>query len=184
MDIGASSYRLYLDGNEEAFERIVKEYREPLMLFINGYVRDINAAEDIAIDVFAFLAVNKHKYNFKIPLKNYIFMVGRSRALDHLRYIKRRKTVPLEEVEPYVAVSSLEDTLILDEEKKQLYAALDRLPEKMHTAIYLVYFEGLSYEDTATVMKISRKQVDNLIYRGKGMLRSILLEEEAFYERS
>ena len=180
MDVGASSYRLYLEGNEEAFDLIVREYREPLTLFINGYLRDINAAEDIAIDVFADLAVNTKRYNFNTPLKNYLFMVGRSRALDHLRYISRRKTVPLEDVEPYIADEMLEDKLIFDERRKKLYRALESLPEKTHTALYLVYFEELSYEETAKVMRISKKQVDNLVYRGKGMLRSILGEEDEF----
>lgn len=180
MDIGASSYRLYLEGDENAFDLIVREYREPLTLFINGYVHDMGAAEDIAIDVFADLAVNTRRYNFKTPLKSYLYMLGRSRALDHLRYINRRKTVPLEDVEPYIADESLEDKLIMDARRRKLYRALESLPEKTHTALYLVYFEELSYEDAAKVMKISRKQVDNLIYRGKGMLRSILGEEEEF----
>lgn len=180
MDIGASSYRLYLEGNESAFDQIVKEYRDPLTLFINGYVHDICAAEDIAIDVFADLAVNTGRYNFKIPLKNYLYMIARSRALDHLRYINRRRTVPLDEVEPYIADEPFEDKLIFDERRRKLYRALEALPEKTHTALYLVYFEELSYEEAARVMKISRKQVDNLVYRGKGMLRSILGEEDEF----
>ena len=74
----------------------------------------------------------------------------------------------------------LEDKLIFDERRKKLYRALESLPEKTHTALYLVYFEELSYEETAKVMKISKKQVDNLVYRGKGMLRSILGEEDEF----
>ena len=38
----------------------------------------------------------------------------------------------------------------------------------------MVYFEDMSYEETARVMKKSRKQVDNLLYRAKKELRIIL----------
>ena len=44
----------------------------------------------------------------------------------------------------------------------------------MATALYLVYFEELSYADTAKVMKKTTKQVDNLLYRGKAALRNLL----------
>ena len=39
-----------------------------------------------------------------------------------------------------------------------------------------MYFEDLSYEEIARVMKVSKKQVDNLLYRGKKQLRAILEE--------
>ena len=52
MDNGASSYRRFLDGDESAFEEIMKEYFDNLVFFIDRFVHDIHAAEDIAIDPF------------------------------------------------------------------------------------------------------------------------------------
>ena len=40
----------------------------------------------------------------------------------------------------------------------------------------------LSYEDAARIMKKSRKQIDNLVYRGKIALRKILEKEGFVYE--
>lgn len=88
MDNGASSYRRFLDGDESAYNEIMEELFRSLVFFINGYVHDIHAAEDIAIDAFSDLVVHRHRYNFKVTLKTYVFMLGRSRALD---YIKHRK---------------------------------------------------------------------------------------------
>lgn len=48
MDNGASSYRRFLDGDESAFNEIMEELFRSLVFFINGYVHDIHAAEDIA----------------------------------------------------------------------------------------------------------------------------------------
>jgi RNA polymerase sigma-70 factor (ECF subfamily) len=44
----------------------------------------------------------------------------------------------------------------------------------MRTAVHLVYFEGFSYEETAMAMKVSRKKVDNLLYRAKNSLKQEL----------
>ena len=69
MDTGADSYRRFLDGEESAFEDIMRELFHGLVFFINGFVHDVHAAEDIAIDTFSDLVVHRHRYNFKVSLK-------------------------------------------------------------------------------------------------------------------
>lgn len=177
MDNGACSYRRFLDGDEEAFDEIVKEYFDSLVFFINGYVSDFQAAEDIAIDVMSDLIVNKKRYNFKVTLKTYLFMLAKSRAKN---YIKRRNTIrftSLDEAKEQASdIASPVDSLILDEQKRALYKALSTLSEEMRIIVYLIYFENMSYDEAARVMKKSKKQVDNLLYRAKNQLRTILTD--------
>ena len=179
MDNGASSYRRYLDGDESAFDEIVKELFDHLVFFVDRYVNDYHAAEDIAIDAFADLVVHRNRYNFKVQLKTYLFMIGRSRALN---YIKRRKRIamePLSEADYADDGATLEQRLLADQRQQAVNRALSQLPEDMRLAVHLKYFEGLSYEETARVMKKTKKQVDNLLYRGKKALRATLGEEGA-----
>ena len=178
MDNGASSYRRYLSGDEQAFHDIVKEYFDNLVFFINRYVRDLETAEDIAIDVFTHLVVHRHRYNFSVSLKTYLFMIGRSRALDYIKHCSKLQTVELSEV-PEIAsdAPSLEEMLLTDERKRAVNAALEQLSEEMRLAIHLVYFEDLSADEVAKVLKKNRKYVYNLLYRAKKQLRTILGEE-------
>ena len=46
---GEDKYRLFLGGDEDAFEGIMCEYFDGLIFFINRYVNDPHTAEDIAI---------------------------------------------------------------------------------------------------------------------------------------
>lgn len=179
MDNGASSYRRYLSGDEEAFREIVQAYFDNLVFFIHRYVHDYGAAEDIALDVFTDLVVNKHRYNFKVTLKTYLFMIGHSRALDYLRHKKKLTMVELSETDTMADELALEERLKADERKCAVDRALDRLSEEQRIAVHLVYFEELSCEEAAKVMKKTRKQVYNLLYRGKNQLRAILGEEGA-----
>ncbi len=178
MDNGASSYRRFLDGDESAFGELMKELFRGLVFFIDGFVHDTHAAEDIAIDAFSDLIVHRHRYNFKVSLKTYLYMIGRSRALD---YLKHRKVVAFVELSEAYAVSdelaTLERLVLADERKRLLHAAIAKLPEDMRVAVYLIYFEAMTYEEAASVMKKSRKQVDNLLYRAKKELRIILGED-------
>lgn len=175
MRSGESSYRRYLDGDEAAFDEILTLYRDSLTFFINRYVHDLDAAEDLAIDTFMHLIVHRLRYNFRTPLKTYLFMIARSRALDYLKHRGKIAMVELSEVEGTLSDGiTLEEMILLDERKQALNRALKQLPEDMQLAVHLVYFEDLTYDDAAKVMRKSRKQVANLLYRAKEKLRAML----------
>ena len=185
MDNAAGSYRRFLNGEEAAFDDIMNELFDKLVLFSNRYVRDIYAAEDIAIDTFADLIVYRHRYNFKVALKTYLFMIGRSRALNYIKHNKIIKFTPLDEAYNLSAdEKSLEDSLLTDGLKQRVNKALLELGEDMRIVVHLVYFEDMSYKEAAAVMKKTSKQIDNLLYRAKAELRSKLKEErELLYEK-
>ena len=74
-------------------------------------------------------------------------------------------------------LEALEETVLKNERKRIVNNALDSLPDDMRVVIHLIYFEDLSYDEAAKVMKKNRKQVDNLLYRAKKELRIILGED-------
>lgn len=178
MGNGELCYRRFIEGDEEAFDEIMREYFDGLIFFINRYVSDIYAAEDIAIDVFAYVAANRKAYNFKVSLKTYLFMIGRSRALNYIKHRKRLAITALEDAEGLITErSAVEVSVLADEKKRQVNKVLSQLPDAMRLAVHLVYFEELSYEEAARVMKKNKKQIDNLLYRAKSLLRSELGKE-------
>ena len=181
-DYEASCYRRFLDGDEQAFDELMNALFFKLVFFVEGYVRDRHTAEDIAIDVFADLVLHRHRYNCKSSLKSYVFMRGRCRAVDCLRH---RKVLSFVELEDAVKLAdggkTPEDLILTDERKRAVHTALAALPEDQRAAVHLVYFEDMSYKEAATVMKKSAKQVDNLLYRAKTALRTLLGEDGELY---
>ena len=173
MNNGESSYRRYLDGDSSAFEEIVRLYLDNLVFFIERYVHDIYAAEDIAMEAFAYLIIHPRRYNFKTSLKTYLFMLGRSRAIDYVRRREKLKFTELTGVESD-DVYSLEEAVIADEAKRSLSRAIEELPEDMKAAVHLVYFEGQSYEEAGRVLKKNKKQIANLLSRAKATLKERL----------
>ena len=175
MDNGAGSYRRFLDGDESAFDSIMEELFRGLVFFIHGYVHDIHAAEDLAIDTFSDLIVRKHRYNFKVTLKTYLYMVGRSRALDYIKHNQCLRFTELSEARTVTDDEmSLEEMVLADERKRRVHAAMEKLSTDMREVIHLIYFEEMTYEEAAKIMKKNRKQIDNLLYRAKKELRIIL----------
>ena len=91
---GEDKYRLFLNGDEDAFDGIMREYFDGLIFFINRYVNDPHTAEEIAIDVFAYIAENRRKYNFKVSLKTYLYDRQKPRAQPYKapQTARRRET--------------------------------------------------------------------------------------------
>ena len=48
MDNGASSYLRFLNGDNDAFVEIIKQYKDGLILFIDSFTNDIHISEEIA----------------------------------------------------------------------------------------------------------------------------------------
>jgi len=178
MDNGASSYRRYLNGDEDAFAQIVKVYFDSLVFFLYRYVQDYGIAEDLALDAFAQLVASKHRYNFSVSLKTYLFMIGRSRALDYIRHKQKLQMAELSEAMQIPADEPpLEELLLADTRKRVVHKAMEQLSEELRLVVHLVYFEDLQPYEVARILKKSRKQVYNLLYRAKNTLRTILGEE-------
>ena len=178
MDNGESSYRRFLDGDDSAFGEIVAVYKDNLIFFINRYVNNFAVAEELAQDVFVELLMHKRRYNFRTSLKTYIFTIGRNLAVSYVRKCSRKPECAYEFVENERDRTVLEDEFVREEEKRELHEALGRIPSDYSTALHLIYFEGMSYEQVGKVMKKNKKQVENIVYRAKKALRKELEREK------
>ena len=181
MGYGESSYRRYLAGDESAFDEILELYKDNLIFLLCRFVKSVSVAEELAADCFALLITQPDKYDFSVSLKTWLFTVGRNRATDHLRRQSRWRILPLEEAAALPGSDEDDpETLFLQKERERtLYRAMGRLKADYRAALHLVYFEELSYEEAGRVLHKSKKQIENLVYRGKNALRADL-EKEGF----
>ncbi len=182
MDNGESSYRRFLDGDSNAFGEIVETYKDSLIFFINRYVHNFAVAEELAQDVFVEILMHKRRYNFKNSLKTYIFTIGRNLAVSYVRKCSRRPEYAFEFIENEQDVLLLEDEFIKKEQERKLHEALGRIADDYSTALHLIYFEGMSYEQVGKVMKKNKKQVENIVYRAKKALKNEMEKEDGLNE--
>ncbi len=178
MDNGASSYRRFLEGDNEGFVEIIRDYKDGLMLYLNGYVHDIHDAEDLMEDTFVKIYAKRPKFSEKYSFKTWLYTIGRNVAIDHLRKEKRGRTRSIEDMSDAVAdKAQLEIEYLKKEDNALLLSAMDSLKDDYRQTLYLKYFEGLSNDEISKVMGRSRRQVENLLYRGKQALKSIIGQE-------
>lgn len=183
MDNGASSYRRFLDGDDKGIAEIVGDYKDGLILYLNGYVHNIFMAEELTEDTFFRLITKKPRYSGKSSFKSWLYAIGRNVAVDFIRHHARLLDTPIEDMEHYLGQEeSLERAYIKEERKIIVHKALAKLPTDYRTILWLVFFEGFSNQEAAIVLKKSDKQIKNLLYRAKQALKSKLEMEGFLYE--
>lgn len=179
MNTDESLYERYINGDEKAAEPLVEKYGDALTLYINGYVKDMHEAEDLMIEAFSRLFAKARPISGDGSFKAYLYKTARNLALRH-KQKHRILFLHLEDLEFEPQSEALADTdLYRDERRKALTKALDTLKAEYREALYLVYFEEMSYRSAAAVMGKNEQQVTNLVYRGKQSLKTIL-EKEGF----
>ena len=85
MDNGASSYLRFLNGDNDAFVEIIRQYKDGLVLFINSFVSNIHLSEEAADEAFLKLYINKPRYKSGSSFKTWLYTIGRNTALNYLK---------------------------------------------------------------------------------------------------
>ena len=176
-----TAYRRYLDGEQKAADLLVEKYGDALTLYINSYLKDINEAEDLMIEAFSQIFAKERPITGEGEFKAYLYKTARNLALSFSKK-HRLGFLRFDELDFEPQSDMLADTeLYRSERSRQLYDALEKLKAEYREALYLVYFEDMSYRDAATVMNKSEGQITKLIYRGKQSLKAILEQEGFIY---
>ena len=173
-------YELFWQGEEKAADELVLRHGDILTLYINGYLKDMHEAEDLMIESFALMFARKRPVSGAGSFRAYLYktarnLAGRTRKKHRILHIGL-ETLPFE----IQSEAATEAGIFRDERNGQLYEAMEKLKKEYQEALYLVYFEDMSYRSAAAVMGKNEQQVTNLVHRGKQSLK-IILEKEGFH---
>lgn len=178
-DYGHSNYKLFLSGDPKGFESIVKHYRNNMILFIQQYVRDFGAAEDLSQEVFVKIYLKKPHFSGRSSFKTWLYAIAKREAINYAKKQKAHANIEgdhaLADENDYLAV------IFENEEKRALYDALGQLNGDYRRVLYLKYFEELSVKDIAKLLKKTPKQVTDMLYNAKKTLSAVLERENEFF---
>lgn len=182
MDQATLSYQRFLKGDESALVELIRDYRDGLMLYLNGIVSDLSVAEELTEDTFLKLVLKKPRFSARCSFKTWLYTIGRNLALDHLKR-SRRSTVCLEDCpEISDAECDLERQYIQQEDQIMLHHAMKKLKPEYRQVLWLVYFEGFRCAQVGKIMGKSEATTQTLVCRARKALKEKLLEEEFDYE--
>ncbi len=184
MDNGASSYRRFRDeGDESGLAEIIREYRDGLIFYLNGFVGNIHVAEELAEDTFVLLGTKKPKDKGTGSFKTWLYTIGRNIAINELKRRSKLSEISVDDCAELISEEeSLETACIKEERKIMVHRALKKLKPEYHQVLWLIYFENFSNREAAAVMKKSVHNIETLVYRARKSLKSQLETEGFLYE--
>lgn len=173
------------DGHvEEALSALQERYGRKVVQFINGIVKDIWLAQDVAQETFVKVFFKSHLYQIGTSFKAWVFEIARNQALSALRSRRRipRPVTSLTLVENDAEVDLL-DQVFCDGESRELeeeefmaafHEAVAALPDRYRAVFGKCVIQGRSYQEVAEELEIPTGTVAIRIMRARKRLYQAL----------
>ena len=169
--------------DRDILRQFYQRYSGEIYLYLYSLCKSRETAEDLMQEVFlkALLSLSDQNEN----LRAWLYKVARNACFNELRNRKREvKMDPGAGADIYAAGAveksqdSLTDILIRNEQKKMLYEAMLKLPDRQREILELFYFSEMSMKQIAEIMKLTPQNVRVLAYRAKKQLREYMEVKE------
>jgi len=171
--------RLAQDGSPQAFEELVRKYQSKVFSMAMSFIRNREAADDAAQEVFlkAYLALPK--FHMKSEFGTWLYRIAINHVKDVLRKQGRAKEVSLDDVgEPATTDENVLEKTAAERQgearKSLVQGFVQRLPEKYRTIVTLRDIQGLPYDEISRILHLSPGTVDSRLHRARRMLRKKL----------
>lgn len=179
----------HLNGQAGAFETLVGRHGPALLGYLTKMTHNTDQAEDLFQETF--VRAHERAGQFRGDnLKGWLFTIASRLAIGHWRQQKRQPAISLSQpalCPDGVHCGTLEQTIAdtsplpqeeaqLEEKRRKVRAALDRLPEKQRSALILSYYHQLTYVQIAETMGCSVGTVKTHMFRALKKLSTLLAE--------
>ncbi|MGE5402028.1 MAG: RNA polymerase sigma factor [Ignavibacteriales bacterium] len=168
------------NNNVEAFELLVKRYKDPLTNFVFRFVGDRDASTDVVQDTMIRFYLHKDSYKSFAKFSTWIYTIATNLAKNELKRRKRKNLFSIhsgddEETIDLLDKSALPDVLADSEIKnKIIQKALSKVKEVYREVVILRDVQDMSYEEIAEITGLSIGTVKSRINRGRAQLQKLL----------
>lgn len=144
------------DSKDEAFTRLVQEYKERLYWHIRKIVLDHDDANDVVQNTFIKVHLNIENFNENSTLFTWMYRIATNEALNFIK--SKAKKIGLKNEEWIEAIAdNLEADPFFDGDEAALVLQkeISKLPEKQRIVFNMRYFDGMNYNSISEILDTS-----------------------------
>jgi len=165
----------------EAYEILVRRYKDPLMNFVYRFTGDRDVSADIVQDTMIKFYMNKDSYRSFAKFSTWIYTIAGNLAKNELKRRKRRKIFSLDNDDDEKSIQVADKNIIgpdkaADSEIKNeiIQKALLKVKDVYRDVVVLRDIQELTYEEIAEITGLSLGTVKSRINRGRLQLQKLL----------
>jgi RNA polymerase sigma-70 factor (ECF subfamily) len=164
------------DGDSEAFESLVRRYRNEVYALCWYFTRNREDAWDLSQEVFikAWRALNR--FRGESSFKTWLMRIAANHCKDHLKK-RRLDTASFDDALQAPDTESSanpSETAVSNELGAAIDAAVQQLPAKHQMAFVLREYKGMSYQEMAEVMQCNVGTVMSRLFNARKRLQELL----------
>jgi len=169
-------------GEPAALENLYRLYSAALYNYGSKFSGDKDLVKDCIQELFVNLWTRREFISHPSDVRNYLFKSFRLSIFKKAALINKNDEYLDTENYPFSVTLSIEDELITGEQndalKSRLQNTISSLTDRQREAVFLKFYENLSYEEIAEVMGISVKATYKLMARSLSFLRDNLSKDD------
>jgi RNA polymerase sigma-70 factor (ECF subfamily) len=161
-------------GDEAAFTEIFHHYSQHIWQFVLKKTKSETIAEEIVQEVFLKLWVKKETATDIDDLPSYLYTMATNKTYDYFKKVAgdSRKLENLwHQVQQAKVANPVEETIDFRESMEMVNQAIEQLPPQRKKIYLLNRMEGLSYEEIAQQLNISKSTVSNQLVEATKFIR-------------
>ncbi|HVU68136.1 MAG TPA: sigma-70 family RNA polymerase sigma factor [Ktedonobacteraceae bacterium] len=170
-----------LEGKQEAFAVLVERYKDAVQNLAYRMLSNVTEAEDVTQEVFVRAYTQLATYKPAHKFSTWLLSIASHLAIDQLRR-RRFLALPLEDVPFLEWITDLgagpEQSALAGEQQDEIQAYLQRLHSKYRAVIVLRYWYDFSYEEIATMLKLTPALVKARLHRARELLARYMKENQ------
>lgn len=164
----------FKEGDEKSFSRIFRLYYSFLYNYGIKLTNDPDLTKDCIQELFISLWKNKSNLGSAPSIKFYLLKSLR-RKIARRKSEKNRFSYPLSEDYEFEIVFSIENVIIsrqLENEQQEYFLnLLNRLSKRQKEAVYLKFYQNLTYDEIGEIMNVNYQSIRNYIHQAITTLR-------------
>ena len=164
-----------IKGDKDCFLNIYRKFKDKVFYYTLKITRSDSIAEEIVQEVFVKLWTKREQINPDFPFSSYLFRITHNHTINILkRNTFEEKVKKNLYAKSRTSHSTTEDQVIYNDYLKILNDAIDQLPPKRKDIFDLSRLQGVSHDDIATQMGISKNTVKSQIVKANKTIKEYI----------